>query len=706
MGIIDERRAEALLERALLQWLEEGYLPSDEELNEAYNKEIAKHGAATRSAVRECTLPLRWGRSSAGAFNQVLGASEEDLDIILRSLADLNELSIRQLTEWDARASCLDTRVRRLRSRIESLLLMKSEAAGYLAFVEDNFLSLENVSSSTTARIDTTTGEVTLNINPESGTGAGHGTQIDIHSSATVSFSLIERGNTRYFVETPGSRMRDVLDAGRTRWGGVARTKPPGEFRTAASSGKPIIGEVRVDLGREQKLSRIVLRMSEATAGSSSVVAIQCSKDAYVWENIPSSSFVQSGTGNFVFRFPEKEMRFFKIFISKACPDTMDERGGAYKFGVREIKVFFETFEVSADGVDLVTEVRTPKLGDTGIDFGRASLEVCEELPEGTSITYYLRGYDGASYTDWVQVSPLNRGNLSLAVVDFSAPQKLDSSSLLTSFDLTVDVEGLNIHRKDGATALDYRFNSPDETVANFYIPLGNELFAEPILLRNMGYTAGKFPTLETDLLVGDIPCGWGLEGESDYFCDFLVRNPAGMDLDFGETQATIDGLVRSGSVHIANGWHSFRTRRSNWFSLSSGTPPTDKREFIELDPLYPYNHKYLIEGYPYPSGFSGARPYAGVDLYGERRATRIGLNLLEEYGVDNSIYAIDTIDGPKSLIIVKFDPGRTTSQNERVRLFYSRRFEDYEGIQLKATLKTQDEQVTPTLTYYRIRVM
>jgi hypothetical protein len=452
------------------------------------------------------------------------------------------------------------------------------------------------------------------------------------------------------------------------------------------------------------ELSRIVLRMSDATAGSASVVAVQCSSDGYVWENIPSVSFVQSGTGNFVFRFPKKEMKFFKVTISKACPDESAADSGAYSFGIREIKVYSETFEVLEDGVDLVTEVRTPKLGGAQVEFGRVSLEVCEELPEGTSITYYLRAFDGLSYTDWVQASPLNRGTTP-AVIDFSAPQVLDSSSLLTSFDSTVNVEGLNLGRKDGLVPLDYRFSGPGETVGNFYVPLGSDLLGNLTLLRNMGYAEGKFPAVSADLVVGDIPCGWGLEGESDYYCDFRVRNPDGVDLNFGDSQAMIDGSRVSGMVHVSSGWHSFRTHRSNWISIS-GAAPMNKTAFAALDPLYPHNHKYLIEGYAYPSGFSGARPYTGVDLYGECRASRVGLNLFEDYGLDRTIYAFDTIDGPKTLVLLKFDSGRATSQNERIRLFYSRRFEDYEGIQLKATLKTENEEVTPVLSYYRIMVM
>jgi hypothetical protein len=704
VGHVREERAARLLEDVLLGWLEEGELPTTGELQEAYTAAEQKHGDLTRSTLRQVTSPARWASASASRHNQVISSLEGDMDVILRSLVKITDLGIVTLGEWNSRAKSLDTRVRNLKARIESLILLKSDTAGFVSFVEDGFLSLENVSSDTTANVDTTTGEVTLNVDRSNAEGEFQGTQIDL-SDAQLTWGLIETGNVKYAANPAGSSIKNLILDKTRRWGKEVSTKKPRKQVTSNKTNKASMGELKIKLGKVVSVSKVVLLTSDATAGDNSVISAQYSVDGYTWENVPSASFVQSGTGNFVWRFDSVELQWMKFVVSKSSPDSSDSFESTYDYGFDRIKLYSEVFQIGEDGNDLVGETITPVLGDADVSFGRASLEVCEEVPEGTSLRYFLRAYDGASYSSWVQVAPLSRSVDGVpSVVDFTSPNKLDSSDLTTTFDATLDTEALNILRVDGDTSLLYRFAGPNDAVANFYIGQSDTLLTDLVLLRNRGYADGKFPAATVDSNVGDIPCGWGLDGDSIYYCAFLVKRPRGLKFNLGHTQAVIDGRVVSGITRVKPGWHTFRTDRANWGSMS-GTIPVSDVELKELDPLYPYNHKYLIEGYAYPAAWTGEKVYLGVDEYGQYKATRVGRHEFIGRGIDLSGYAVDVLSGPKTLVLLKFDSSRPNHENERVRLFYTRRFDSFEGIQMKAVLKTENVERTPVLSYYRVRV-
>jgi len=703
MGYVREERATYLIETALRDWLEDGYLPTPGELKDKYVELEKEFGDLSRSALRLVDKPQRFEESSASEMNAVATALIDDMVVLLRALEKISELNIINLSEWATRAKALEARIERLKLRVESLLLLKSDAAGYVSFVEDGFYSLENVSTDTTANVDTHTGEVTLKVDRSVAAGDVGGTQVNLAGSS-VSFGLIESGNIRYTTDVSSSGLGNVLLDRNNRWGQQSKAKQPRSFNTASKNSKPVVGELKVTLPNVLSVSKILLNTSDATAGDVNVVAAQYSRDGYTWENVPSVSSVQSGTGNFVWRFPKTEIGHMKIIISKASPDSSSVDGTLYDFGIQQVKVWDEQFRLDTGGVYLTSEVMTPTLGGSPVTFDRASLEVCEEVPEDTTIRYSIRAYDGASYTSWAEVVPLNNtSGSSAAVVDFSALTKIKSYELTTLFDSDVDVEGLNLFRKDGASNLSYRFGGPNDTIANFYISSNSDDLADVVLLRNIGYASGKFPTVTNDYKVGDVECGWGLENGA-YFCDFLIKHPSGRDFKFGESQAMIDGRTVSGTVHISSGWHSFSTNGLNWRTIT-GDEPLTAIELEALDPLYPYNHKYIIEGFQYAGTFQGNKVYEGVDSYGQYKATRLGRHDFLQRDDSLEYFALDTITGPKTIVLLKHDSGVSSHVNERVRLFANGRNNNYEGVQFKATLESRDADKTPVLSYYRIRV-
>ena len=713
MGHVREQRSIKILEDALMTWLEDGLVPTPQELQRAFDERQEQFVDTVRSGMRLAPMPRRYAESSALAFRLLLEAFNGDIEVMLRSLLKVTSLSIDSLGEWNLRARSLQSRVDALKSRVDSLLLLKSQAAGFLSFVEDGFFSLEDVSSDTTANVDTEAGEVTLSIDRSYAHEDVQGTQLNLRG-ATVTWSMLEGGNLRYTMPIPGTGISHVLDDSNNVWGVEVASLPTDSMRTAAQEGKPVTGEMKITLPVAMAFSRVVVIMSEGNSGTATVASAQYSQDGYTWSNLEDRIPTLSGTGNFVWRFPLIEAKFLKFVFSKAAPDEEEGAGGRYVFGVQQVKLFSELFEVEEEGKILASETRLPTISGTSVPFGRCSLEVCEDVPPDTSIEYSLRAFDGTTFTPWARVIPLNREagpdtttiqTPVSPIVDFTAPAIQDSDDSEALFNDDLEPGNLNILRTEGTDTLTYRFDDPNLTVANFFIPSSDEVLSDLVFLRNVGFPAGKFPLVSEDLLVGEVPCGWGLDGEGTYFCEFQIKDPGGRQVDFGENIAFVDGRPLSGSVPIGPGWHTFRTNRSNWLSLS-GSAPTTLDELKAADPLYPHNHKYVIEGYTYPSTFQAEENvYVGMDNYCQTRAYRIGRFELRNMDFDPSVFALDVVEGPRTYILVKFDSSRPNHENERVKLLYNRRQEDYTGVQFRATLNTRDASRTPVLSYYRIMV-
>lgn len=708
MGYVKVVRSEKILEKIISDYVEDGVLPTSEELQEEFDIASSEHGRLETAALQHSTNVTRWTNSSASQINSFLDYYIQDMDTFLEAMTRLGELNIRTVVEWAARSKSLESRLIALQSRMDSLLLNKSDTAGYLAFVEDGFRTLENISSDTTTSIDVETGEVTLKVSTAIEGADDVGQMVDT-SGANVDWRFIEGNNVKVSTQPSGSALKNVLLKGHNIFQSVVTTKLPQDIRSKARSNKPIVGELKVSLPEKKEISRILYLQSDPAAGNSTTVSAQYTTDGYTWQPVPGESATQTSVGDLSFRFPGIEVSGLKLVISKPSPDSTTVDSATYNFGIRHVGLFKEKYLTNGDtGYVLQTETMIPILGTKPIEFGRAALEVCQEVPDETSINYSLRAWNGTSFTPWVPVIPINTESqvAATAVVDFSSPIEYSSEDFTTVYDSSLNAENLNLLK----TNVSYRFQHINETVLNGYIDEGEDKITDLSLYRNIGYADGKYPLIDTDLTVRNISIGWGLDSDSQYFCSFRVDNPIGINIDFGSSQCFIDNNRGSGSFHISEGWHTFRTHRSNWIQLTASaslgiTTPNSESELRRLDPLYPFNHKYLIEGYNYPSSFTGNKVYVGADEYAQHKGTREGTYSFFAAKQDLTIFALDENSAGKTICLLKYDTAYSDHVNERIRIYYSLRDVSYSGIQLKAVLKSDSNDKTPILSYYRIRV-
>ncbi|PIZ58296.1 hypothetical protein COY23_00665, partial [bacterium (Candidatus Torokbacteria) CG_4_10_14_0_2_um_filter_35_8] len=169
------------------------------------------YGDLVNSAMTLTAFPKRFGESSALSFNRILNALEDDCLILIRSIKRITDLNIDNLSEWVTRSTNLDRRINSLKSRIDSLLLTASDSAGYVAFIDEPFRTLENVHSSSTVNVDTDTGEVSIGVINVSTDDGSSGTLLNLDDGSKVSFRFLSTSRVRYIDEPSGSDLSNIL---------------------------------------------------------------------------------------------------------------------------------------------------------------------------------------------------------------------------------------------------------------------------------------------------------------------------------------------------------------------------------------------------------------------------------------------------------------------------------------------------------------
>ena len=127
----------------------------------------------------------------------------------------------------------------------------------------------------------------------------------------------------------------------------------------------------------------------------------------------------------------------------------------------------------------------------------------------------------------------------------------------------------------------------------------------------------------------------------------------------------------------------------------------------LVTDPLYPYNHKYLIEGLPYEEDLEGrderSRIYLGTDSYaGERPAAISAFDLTTNALPDD--YTLVAKEGGR--FILKHDPAAEDKANEvfEIQDFFSSAPDLPPTVLVRADLITEAPGVTPVLYDYKVK--
>ncbi len=606
--------------------------------------------------------------SSAELFNLMQEALLQDLTVLYQQVtAQLQDSSI-FLNRNLAEIQMLKAKLKTLENRVTELLLRNKDTEGYFQFFTDTFNTLEFIDTiNTSAQVDLQAGIVTMK------EGIANTTKFNLNfiNLADIRVQVLTRGQVEGSTSAVDASTVEAFKDGGDTWRQTVINSAP----TTMSI------QLTLDLKEEKEISKIDYESFNDSSFGIMTVQVQYSNDDYNWFDFPSDFPTQNIYHKGIFTCSPTDMRYIRFILTKNAYDQIKEGSYNYFFGAKHIDLF--GVEYDETGSQLQSQAIYPE-ARTGQDayINRVSIEACEDVPTDTDILYDV-SFDGGE--TWVPISPVNRANPKFPQVASLNKIRLEMSSNVgvTAVDGVVGSHDI---------ALDYDATAVDQTSTTVWRGVGAQ---------------GSVVT------VRKIHKGWTFDNEY-YSCYIWVDNFYGLEIDLGDTTAELDGASITGIVTIPYGKHFFRTRQANWRSLGTLTlitaetkagVLTDSIQGAITDPLYPYNHKYLIEGVPYDTTVTtwNNQAYMGVNVFAALKPTLVSsFDLLTNANDDD--YSRFAKRGDQ--IIIKYDPATPDVANEEfiVQNFISSAANLPQYVILRAILKSDIGSVTPVLYDYKIK--
>jgi hypothetical protein len=635
--------------------------------------------------------------SSASLMNYISDTLADDIVVITREIYRLSKENSKYYERWLTELERLLLVAKKLENRSDTLLLLSNNTAGYFASVGDIFADMNLVdTTNTTVLVNVNEQVVSLN-NGSEYSGAVSQINTTNMTESQVSFApLSKRPGTSSFDVGTNNSLVQIFKTENTSWVGKIVTSNQG----------PMTAELKINLGKDFDISKISINSITPNSNYHTTITAQYSEDGYNWFLVPTPQATVPFNGNVSWNFIKKAMRWVKFIIHKTSSDTGQYE---YIYAIRSIKFFADSFYPSRGDLFYSSSLYTTTTEDEIISFSKAQLDVCENIPTNTNIKYYLSASkDNSEWTNWYSVLPTTRDEVNYPkIINFGGidwkDNNEDGEELNSSFDQNVLVTIF-----DNSDVDQYKFKNSTFAAVNTTIPIGSGEDQNPIAnsikvwrnIRNTEYYK-----------VRDVLRGWHLDGQI-YSCYFEVLDSNGMLLNFGDRECVIDGKPISGVITVPEGVHKFQTNADNWIDFSddiTGTITTETA-LAEIDPLYPYNHLFVIEGFNYPDSFDGEKIYTGTDLSAEFYGVRTSLFGIENNNLDYGYYAIHNIGTTDNIlsIIVKYDSNNIDYTNEKFLIKWragESEASTYKYIKLKAEFDSDDSLITPTMSSYRIKL-
>jgi hypothetical protein len=690
--------------------------------------------------------------SSATDFKNTFLAMQQDLRILYKEMIRLSKVSGSAFERWRLEASNIEKKLIDLEDRIENLLLLTQDTEGYHSILVDNFTD--------TNFIDLDLSSILPNLDTE-----------------TIEMSPSTIGETRIFlndldfIKDLSFKVRTTIDflsredaAGTNLSDSFKQTSAAWWTNILMKSQKPVTCELTVRITAEEPIdiSKIVIDLHHSGESSPINITPLYSIDNQTFAQLPSVTFTQEVRTNAVFAFPTVKAKWIKLLLTKVGPDPSSSvKFFSYQFGFKSIAFYSEGFDVQ-DTQQLITTPLSVVDENGIVEFEKLVLEVCERVENNTEIDYFITTSNDSnvpidSNTLWSSISPVNRitressailnigdslevtiGDIENVTISYDGRASLNkyvnpsrNFFLLSRNSITGTVDKTEIDNAKTSTVPRYAFTNSNDRILNYQIQHAS-LDADTnlninenniIIFRNIG-TKGSVSTDITNKVRG-IQRGWKFE-DPYYSCVIEILNSQGLEIDVGdqpiiiddiEYRNKIDNTTLTGKTGITTGVHKIKVHKNNWVEVE---PNKDSLAALQIaDPLYPFNHKLLIEGYVYDNAYPSTEEkiYTGVDLFAEMLMTKVSVfDMINNVAKDRyDLYALDKdtpnshvpslSNQPTKVFLVKVDENNPDFQNEQFVIRFKQINALRKYLRLRADLTTEDETVSPTLHSYKIKL-
>jgi hypothetical protein len=676
--------------------------------------------------------------SSVAKFRNTFYSIRQDVQALYREMLSLSDKAIRTYDRWNIEAGSIEKQLVNLEARIDNLLLLAQDTEGYHSVIIENFLDSSMVDLDlSSCLVDLRAHQCTLQ--PSSGT-SNRLFMNALDPAKDISFRVRSTVDFLGRTDMVGAEVVDIFKQGSKGWWTSVSMKQAG----------PVTCELDVRLGETAVgLSKIVIELHDSAQSGAVQITPLYSVDNVNWSQFTTNTFTQEARTSCVFSFPETQVKWVKFILTKKGPDPgLSTVSYSYQFGFKEIMFFQEGFSANTEQQLISRPLWVVGTDGNPVEFERLTLQVCERVETNTKIKYYITTSNNSAvpideFTIWSPIAPLG-STMSvpnvLSVGDVSEYIYGATDLIAISYDgVAVDDDFKNpaqdfhlLNYNDITEVIDdtvvstvsrrYTFKNNNERILNYQIDSGVGINPSTLqIFRNLG-RQGLDETLVSSK-VRTITRGWGFD-DPWYYCVVLVEAPEGIEIDVGDSPISIDGVRYTGKVEksiltgkygTSTGLHQIRVHKDNWKYVAAGLNTLD--ELKAKDPLYPYNHRLLIEGYSYGGSFptTELKVYTGVDLFAQYLMQEVAIfDFINNIPVDRYDLFTKDLDAPASqdpasipstVFMVKVDAANTDCVNERFMIKFKLINELRKYLRVRADLSTSDAKVTPAQAGYKIKI-
>ena len=656
-----------------------------------------------------------WGEtSSAKKMNELTRTVAADIFTLYQSYLENEKKYIDILDKTVNEIDQLGKRAQRLISRANRMLLVEDRVEGLLEIFSEDFTDGSQIDyEGTTARVDLHGCAVQLPYDTERPVLFSEFLEVSRLQETDFQVSLLNR-TTRRAPGTRDSELRDMLRPSNRPW----------IFTVSDTSRGPISIEIRIDLSRaitpEGGLLAVKkIALDPLVVGSSVLYVAQYSEDGISWRDFPVENPSRRIAAPTIFLVEDMAFRFLRFIITKDTHDRLNQVGTyLYDFGINSISFESVASNYTTEAIFESSILRS--INEQGLpnNIRSAVLSLaCENLEAGTEIDYDLIFLDAEDNEgEAKRVIPLNRSDvLGNRIAEYSATEN-------SSFESKISDEVLTFLGSESSR---------------------NKLLTGTIgegplqVWRNRGKN-NRFYLVKDSLGVFRED-GWKFE-EGMYQTFIWVTESGGQEMDFGPHEIVIDNIPLTGRVRLSEGLHHCKVQEGRWYSLdglsnisgfdrltgeftgnriSYGSAlalddePIVTQGVGAIDPLYPYNHKLILEGLDYSNVFLDTavkQRYKGA-LFAAHHPYFIADNEFitgiqdSNYDVFSKVKVSDGNDGVETRVMVKWlAPNNETPREDF--LVIERSSGEAKGIKLRATLRTRNSKRSPSFDGYQIRII
>lgn len=681
-------------EKILKDYLKEGQIPTESDINNKLNQALKSSNDFNNPLLSAVNYYIENGEiSSAKKTNETFNAIQSDLNICVSTVIDQEDKISNLYDTSYTKLTGLQNKISFLNKEVDKLLFESKNTDIHEELFYEKFSTKDMVDEKlTTANIDLNLGEITLN-------ATAH-VPIDL-TGAVDSFDIVPENNPKIINSTDVGEMTvsNIVKNNNKVW-----MHQLSATESLASATLDLI--IRIP-SLKTEINKIALEPFNINLKTQLNIEIAYSKDGLNWL-FPDGEFKKRIDGATSFTFKGTQFEYWRIRFIKLGNDGFFSNFYVYNFGLKSLNFYGKTYD-KVSRLDLGYLYSKPILFKNNIK--TANVKVCETIPTSTSINYYLAPIYESILEDVIN------GDLSPEDLYYYTLKLKDVSSVTLDFlntSTTPVVNGIQ-----ASEVIEYKDQNKYDYCLNNTLP-ADYAKSQTVILRDRLDQTISSPTGKEKLFM-DQSSGWNFDGNF-YSTYVLIEDHNGLEIDLGSTQMYINNKQVQGRVKLQQGINFVVTNRSNWKSLDLTILPLEADQI--LDPLYPYNHKYLIEG-------------LGTNLYGRNLATVIDSSTLGDIIDKDNIYTrtsrncwairmkevdfgtfaskskneldvfsykIDNTNQER--IVVKSDPDTGLINNETFSIITKlHSAENVKGLIFKAVLETDDNKVSPVFNEYMIKI-